>query len=32
LGKGAYGLVRMGLDIRTKERVAIKIYEKKRLD
>ena len=32
LGKGAYGLVRMGLDIRTKERVAIKIYEKKKLD
>ena len=32
LGKGAYGLVRMGIDRRTNERVAIKVYEKKRLD
>lgn len=32
LGKGAYGIVRMGIDRRTGERVAIKIYEKKRLD
>lgn len=32
LGKGAYGLVRMGIDRRTGERVAIKVYEKKRLD
>jgi MAP/microtubule affinity-regulating kinase len=32
LGKGAYGIVRMGVDKRTNEKIAIKIYEKKRLD
>lgn len=32
LGKGAYGTVKMGLDKRTKERIAVKIYEKRRLD
>ena len=32
LGKGAYGTVRMGIDKRTGEKVAIKVYEKKRLD
>lgn len=32
LGKGAYGTVRMGIDRRTGEKVAIKVYEKKRLD
>ena len=32
LGKGAYGIVRMGIDRRTQEKVAIKVYEKKRLD
>jgi MAP/microtubule affinity-regulating kinase len=32
LGKGAYGVVRMGVDKRTNEKIAIKIYEKKRLD
>ena len=32
LGKGAYGIVRMGLDKRTNEKIAIKIYEKKKLD
>ena len=32
LGKGAYGIVRMGIDRRTGEKVAIKVYEKKRLD
>lgn len=32
LGKGAYGIVRMGLDKRTGEKIAIKIYEKRRLD
>lgn len=32
LGKGAYGLVRMGMDKRTNEKIAIKIYEKKRVD
>lgn len=32
LGKGAYGIVRMGLDKRTNTKIAIKIYEKKRLD
>ena len=32
LGKGAYGIVRMGLDKRTNEKIAIKIYEKKKID
>ena len=32
LGKGAYAVVKMGLDRRTNEKVAIKIYEKRRLD
>lgn len=32
LGKGAYGTVRMGLDKRTNEKIAIKIYEKKKID
>ena len=32
LGKGAFGVVRMGLDKRTNEKIAIKIYEKKRID
>ena len=32
LGKGAYGTVRMGIDKRTGEKIAIKVYEKKRLD
>lgn len=32
LGKGAYGLVRMGVDKRTNEKVAIKIYDKRRID
>ena len=32
LGKGAYGIVRMGMDKRSNEKIAIKIYEKKRLD
>ena len=32
LGKGAYGIVRMGIDRRSGEKVAIKVYEKKRLD
>ena len=32
MGKGAYGTVRMGLDKRTNEKIAIKIYEKKRVD
>jgi serine/threonine protein kinase len=32
LGKGAYGTVRMGMDKRTNEKIAVKIYEKKRLD
>lgn len=30
LGQGAYGLVKMGIDKRTQERVAIKIYQKKK--
>ena len=32
LGKGAYGVVKMGLAKRNNEKVAIKIYEKRRLD
>jgi serine/threonine protein kinase len=32
LGKGAYGVVRMGLDKRINNKIAIKIYEKKKLD
>jgi serine/threonine protein kinase len=32
LGKGAYGTVHMGIDRRTGEKVAVKRYEKKRLD
>lgn len=32
LGKGAYGIVRMGLDKRLNNKIAIKIYEKKKLD
>ncbi len=32
LGKGAYGIVRMGVDKRTGEKIAIKIYEKKKID
>lgn len=32
LGKGAYGIVKMGMDRRTNEKIAVKIYEKKRLD
>ena len=32
LGKGAYGIVKMGMDKRTNEKIAVKIYEKKRLD
>lgn len=32
LGKGAYGLVRMGVNKKTNEKIAIKIYEKKRID
>lgn len=32
MGKGAYGVVKMGLNKRTNEKVAIKIYEKRRLD
>ena len=32
LGKGAYGIVKMGLNRKTEEKVAVKIYDKKRLD
>lgn len=32
LGKGAYGVVKMGISKRTNQKVAIKIYDKKRLD
>ncbi len=32
LGKGAYGIVKMGVDKKTSEKVAVKIYEKRRLD
>ena len=32
LGKGTYVFVRMGLDKRNGEKVAIKVYEKKKLD
>jgi serine/threonine protein kinase len=32
LGKGAYGIVRMAIEKNTKEKYAVKIYEKGRLD
>lgn len=32
LGKGAYGVVKMGINKKTNEKVAIKIYEKKKID
>lgn len=32
LGKGAYGVVRMGVQKKSGEKIAIKIYEKKRID
>jgi serine/threonine protein kinase len=32
LGKGAYGLVHMGINKKTGEKVAIKLYHKKHLD
>jgi MAP/microtubule affinity-regulating kinase len=32
LGKGAYGLVRMGINKKTGEKVAVKLYHKKHLD
>lgn len=32
LGKGAYGIVKMGISLRTNEKVAVKIYDKHRLD
>jgi hypothetical protein len=32
LGKGAYGIVRMGIDKTTGEKIAVKIYEKKKID
>ena len=32
LGKGAYGVVRMGVEKKTSEKIAIKIYEKKKID
>jgi serine/threonine protein kinase len=32
LGKGAYGTVRMGINQRNDERVAVKVYDKRKLD
>ena len=32
LGKGAYGVVRMAIENSTKEKYAVKVYEKSRLD
>jgi serine/threonine protein kinase len=32
LGKGAYGTVRMAYDKENKQKVAVKVYEKWRLD
>ncbi len=32
LGKGAYGMVRMAIDKTSKDKYAVKVYEKARLD